>query len=91
MNKTDGELKQIIDKTKNNKAQNKGSHDILINQILKHVKENNNSDFRVINSNIFQLKKLRYKADYDDISIGFSDSSNSLQLADKMIPVLKKY
>ncbi len=91
MGKTDSDLKFIIDHSKNKRAERKGSHDILINEIQLYIKGNNSSDFRVINSNILQLKRLRSSADYDDKAFLYSESLKSIQLSDILRPVLKKY
>ncbi|MDD2591137.1 MAG: hypothetical protein PHO13_10715 [Fermentimonas sp.] len=91
MNKSDAELKLVIEQYKNKKAQEKGSHNVLINLVSEYIKENNLSDFRVINSNIMQLKRLRYQSDYEDKLVYHNDSLNSLDLAEKIRVVLKKY
>ncbi len=91
MGKIESDLKFIIDNSKDKKAERKGSHDVFINEIQKFIKENNLDDFRVINSNIMQLKRLRSSADYDDKVFLYNDSLKSIQLSDKLRPVLKKY
>jgi len=91
LNKTESDLKLLIATFKSNKAVDKGSHDVLINEIGKHIKSNNFDDFRVFNSNICQLKKLRNSADYDENGFSYSDSQNSLELTKLIRPVLKKY
>jgi hypothetical protein len=91
MGKTDSDLKFITDHSKNKRAERKGSHDILINEIQLYIKGNNSSDFRVINSNIMQLKRLRSSADYDDKAFLYSESLNSIQLSNTLRSVLKKY
>lgn len=91
MSKTDSDLKYIIDQSKNKRAERKGSHDILINEIQLYIKGNNSSDFRVINSNIMQLKRLRSTADYDDKAFLYSESLKSIELSDNLRPVLKRY
>jgi hypothetical protein len=91
MGKTESDLKFIIDNSKDKKAEKKGSHDVLINEIQKFIKENNSNDFRVINSNMIQLKKLRSSADYEDKAFLYNDSLNSIHLSDNLRPVLKKY
>lgn len=85
MNKTEAELKQLVDSNKRD-----GSHDVLINQIVSFTK-NNVEDYRVINNNIGQLKKLRRKADYDDENFDSQKSQQSLDLMNIILPVLKKY
>lgn len=91
LHKTESDLKLLIASFKSNKAIEKGSHDVLINEIGKHIKTNNLDDFRVFNNHIGQLKKLRTSADYDDIGFSYSDSQNSLALSKLIRPVLKKY
>lgn len=72
-----------------------GSHEVLINEIVKFVKNstivNNQSDSRVLNSNLGQLKKLRTKADYEDKNFDSASSSSALSLSNDIIPILKKY
>ncbi len=91
MGRSESDLKFIIDHSKDKKAEIKGSHDVLINEIQKFIKGNNLNDFRVINSNIMQLKKLRSTADYDDKAFLYNDSLKSIQLSDILRPILKKY
>lgn len=91
LSKTESELKVIIENAKSRRASQKGTHDILINEIEKFVKLNNPSDFRVINTNIGQLKKLRHSADYSDNAFLHDDSLKAIELSDKIRPVLKKY
>ena len=73
----------------------KGSHEVLINQIVRFIKNssnpNNTADSRIINNELLQLKKIRVKADYEDKIFDSTDSSKSLTLTSKIIPVLKKY
>lgn len=61
-------------------ATNEGSHEYTINQVIKHLKANN-KDWRSVNTDILQLKKLRVKADYKDIEIDFDDGKKSIDLA----------
>ena len=72
-----------------------GSHEFLINEIGKYIKNSKNrtanSDFRDFNNKIGQLKTLRTKADYDDDLFDSSKSLNSLSLSDEIVPILKKY
>lgn len=85
MQKTQTELES---KCSSNKI---GSHEFLINEIGKYIKERSNKEFREFNNKIVQLKKLRITADYDDSVFDFSKSSNSLQLSKDILPILKKY
>jgi hypothetical protein len=72
-----------------------GSHEFLINTVESYIrksgKKNCLSHFRDLNSKIWQLKKLRTSADYDDILFDSSKSSNSISLSADIIPILKKY
>ncbi len=72
-----------------------GSHEVLINQIAKHIKAsslpNKENDFRVLNNKIGQLKKLRTKADYEDSNFDSVGSTSALSLSNEIIPILKKY
>lgn len=72
-----------------------GSHEILINEIGTFIKDSGSKnfidDFRVYNSNILQLKRLRTKADYEDTVFDYSNSSKSISLSNVIIPVLNKY
>lgn len=68
-----------------------GSHEFLINEIGKYIKNLSNKDFRAFNTNIIQLKKLRVTADYDDSVFDSSKSSSALQLSKEILPILKKY
>jgi len=66
-----------------------GSHEVLINQIKMFLKSLSLDD-RSFNNSITQLKKLRIKADYDDVSIDSSISSNSISLSKSTQTILKK-
>lgn len=72
-----------------------GSYEVLINQIISHIKnyvfQNKEVDSRVINNKIGQLKKLRVQADYKDLSFDSTCSSNAISLSNDIIPILKKY
>jgi hypothetical protein len=72
-----------------------GSHEFLINEIGKHIKNSTKktalADFREFNNKIWQLKKIRTTADYDDTLFDSSQSSNSISLSTDIIPILKKY
>ena len=62
---------------------------------MKFVKSstivNNQNDSRVLITNLGQLKKLRTKADYEDINFDSASSSSALSLSNDIIPILKKY
>ena len=83
MNKTDNDLGLL---TKNTKE---GSHEILINQIIKYL-STKNQDTRSFRTEIVSLKKLRHKSDYDNVEIGSEISSNAIKLSKSSLVVLKK-
>lgn len=83
MNKTDADLVLL---TRNS---TEGSHEILINQITKHLKTKN-QDSRSFNTEIVSLKKLRHKSDYENVEIGSEISSNAIKLSKSSLIVLKK-
>lgn len=89
--KSGTDLNFIINKHKENKANIEGSHETLINEIQRYIKENNQDDFRVINGTIGQLRKLRISADYKDKSFLHNDSLKAIELSKKIRPILKKY
>lgn len=83
MNKTDNDLALL---TKNTKE---GSHEVLINQIVRYL-GTLNQDARSFNTEIVSLKKLRHKSDYDNVEIGSEISANAIKLSKSSLIVLKK-
>ncbi len=73
-----------------NEARNSpgGSHQIMINNINGHLK-NNNKDWKTFNDNINQLKKLRVNADYTDSQIDITIGKKSIILSDMVLKHLK--
>lgn len=72
-----------------------GMHNVLINQVgilIKSNPTNRNAlnDFRIYNEKIGQLKKLRTNADYTEDSFDITKSRKSIDLAERLIPILKK-
>ena len=92
MGKTEEDLSQNINKSR------MGSHEYLINAIIEYLKsldtiKNTNgryNDIREIQK-IFQLKRLRVKADYKDEDFSCKDSEKSLSLATDIENKIKKY
>ena len=66
----------------------KGSHEIMINNINKHLKSNS-KDWRTFNSKITQLKRLRVDADYGNIQIDSVKGNDSIILSDEVLRHLK--
>lgn len=89
MNKTKSELDREC------RSQSTGKHAVLINQIGTFIRTNTRnryalSDFQTFNSKITQLKRLRNSADYTEASFDIRKSQNSIDLAEKLIPILKR-
>lgn len=91
MDKTDDLLKNATNESFRNNLRIKGSHNILLDRVAQHIKTNNRDDFRVINTSINQLKKLRRTADYDDKDFFDKQSEKSIKLSTSIRKVLKKY
>jgi len=83
MGKTDEELRIL-----NNNSRD-GSHEVLINQIKLFIKSKSHND-RDFNRDILQLKRLRVNADYDDVSIDYTKSNQSISLSKSTQQILKK-
>lgn len=65
-----------------------GSHEVMINNILEHLK-NKNKDWKTFLTTISQLKKLRVSADYENIQIDSTKGSNSILLSEAVLKHLK--
>jgi uncharacterized protein (UPF0332 family) len=83
MGKSEQDLKVI------NSSSNQGSHEILINQLKLFIKSKSQND-RDFNRDILILKRLRVNADYDDISIDYTKSNQSIGLSKATLSILKK-
>ena len=72
-----------------------GSHEYLLNEVVKHIiekkNENSNEDARFLRNNIPILKKLRTDADYKDTTFDCEKSENSMKLSKDLLSILKKY
>lgn len=73
-----------------NEIRNSGdnTHEYLINTLTQSLK-NNGKDFRVFNSNINQLKKLRVESDYKNVSVDSLKSKGSIDLNEIVVKNLK--
>lgn len=83
MGKSEQDLKVL------NNSFNKGSHEVLINQIKSFIQSKSQND-RDFNRDILQLKRLRVNADYNDFSIDFTKSNQSISLSKSTLSILKK-
>lgn len=87
MKKTEDELKRNIQQA------TEGSHEYLLNEIVKYVKNNNktNDNLKDFRNKIYKLKVLRTEADYFDKNFDYLNSRNSISLSKEILSVLKKY
>jgi len=76
---------QLIEEQRNS---NEGSHEILINNTMRHLRSNN-KDWKTFNTDINQLKKLRVEADYSNLSIDSEKGRKSLALSDNVLKILR--
>lgn len=83
MGKSEQELRVL------NNSSNQGSHEVLINQIKSFIQSKSQND-RDFNRDILQLKRLRVNADYDEISIDYTKSNQSIGLSKVTLSILKK-
>lgn len=81
--KTEEQLKDLCSDN------NQGSHEVIINQLKIYIKSRSLND-RDFNNDILQLKRLRVKSDYNNESIDYSISAESIQLSKSALAVLKK-
>ena len=83
MEKDENELRSL-----SNKSSDKGSHEVLINEIVRWLatKGANSRDF---NNKIGMLKKLRRKADYENTQIDIQISSDSIKLCKETSGILR--
>ena len=91
MDKTEELLKSATTESFRNNQKVKGSHNVLLDKVAQHIKTNNRGDFRVLNTSINQLKRLRQTADYDDKDFSDKQSQKSIKLSTSIRKVLKKY
>lgn len=83
MGKTEAELRNLANSPK------EGSHEVLINQIRNFI-NSKSIDVRAYNRDILQLKRLRVRADYEDVLIDFSKSSESISLSKSTRKILMR-
>ena len=68
-----------------------GSHEFVLNEIVKYIEVKDKSESRVLRCKIPQLKTLRVKADYKNEDFKYDDSQSSLTLSKEILQILKKY
>lgn len=82
---TEQELESFVSQSKS------GTHEYILNEIVKYVAGQNREDSRILRTKVPQLKKFRVKADYKDEDFNFDDSRASISLSDEILKILKKY
>jgi uncharacterized protein (UPF0332 family) len=70
------------------KGTNQGTHEVLINQIKKHVNSKSEDDV-TFNKMILELKRLRMKADYSNKLIDKAISDESIKLSKSLLKILE--
>lgn len=95
MGKTDADLKTLVDAAKAGRF-DKGSHNVLIKEIVKFIKSDGTDRKRTedsikLNNDLHSLKLIRHRADYNDSIIDMQSCRQSLELAEETIPLLEKY
>jgi uncharacterized protein (UPF0332 family) len=83
MEKSEDDLRKL------NVIANKGSHEVLINQMKGFIK-NKSQNERQYYKDIIALKRLRVNADYNNISIDINKSEQSIRLSKSTQNILKK-
>ena len=69
-----------------------GSHEYLLNEVVKYIaKKNKSENIRYLRNNINQLKILRTDADYNDTTFDCVKSKQAIELSKGLLVVLKKY
>lgn len=69
-----------------------GSHEYLLNEVVKYIaKKNKSENTRYLRNNINQLKILRRQADYDDTTIDYVTSKRAIDLSQKSLIILRRY
>lgn len=87
MMKTESDLKSECSNRKT------GSHEVLINEVVKFMKnsfKDKRGEPNTFNNKILQLKRIRVEADYRDNMIDIRKSQNSIQLSKEILPILKE-
>lgn len=85
INKTEQELESFVSQSKS------GTHEYILNEIVKYVSGLNKEDSRTLRSKVPQLKKFRVKADYKNEDFNLDDSRASISLSKEILRILKKY
>ena len=88
MGKTDQDIENMIT-AKNVKT---GSHNFLIEEILKFSNSilKDQKEYRSLRNGTHQLKTLRTKSDYEDESITYDIGKKAIDLAKEILIILKK-
>ena len=74
----------------NTSQSKKGSHEYLLNEVVNYI-NSKTGDTRYLRNKIFQLKKLRVDADYNDIDFDIVKSKRAIDLSQKLLIILRRY
>lgn len=84
-NKTDAIIIQERD------VSGEGSHEYMISTVSKFLREKKHPEVVTFLKGINDLKKMRVKADYEEIQIDDTIGRNSILLSEQSNKILKKY
>lgn len=68
-----------------------GSHEVMINDVILHIKKTSVIESNLINDKITKLKRLRISADYKDEPFDKSKADASIRLMTDTLSILTKY
>lgn len=75
---------------KNAQNSNIGSHNYIINEMRNDLSNKKEDDvYDIFDDNITELKRLRKKADYDNVIISPEEAKEAVNMADKTLETLK--
>ena len=84
LSKTKAYLYSLCDSTE-------GSHEVIINDVVLHIKKASVVESNLVNDKIAKLKRLRISADYKDEAFGKDKADASIRLMTDTLSILSKY
>lgn len=68
-----------------------GSHEVIINDVVLHVKKSSIVDSNLLTDKFAKLKRLRVSADYKDEPFDLAKADKSIRLMSDTLSILIKY
>ena len=68
-----------------------GSHEVIINDVVHHIKKTNLVESNIVNDKMTSLKRLRISADYRDEVFDKNKADKSIRLMTDTLTILSKY